>query len=248
MNIAVIFAGGVGKRMNSKDIPKQFLELFGKPIIIRTLEHFEKNARTDAIVIACLEEYTEYLSGLLQRYDIHKVRRIVPGGETGQLSIYNGLLAAREVAGKDDAVVMIHDGVRPLITDELITRNIETVGEYGNCITSGTVQETIAEVDDEGVVRSVPERKHSRVAKAPQSCRLSEILAVHEQAMKDGVYDSIDTCTLLNAYGKKLHMTDGPSENIKITTREDYFLARSILEARENNQLYYPDEERNQQT
>lgn len=244
MNIAVIFAGGAGKRMNSKDIPKQFLDLFGKPIIIRTLEHFGNNAQTDAVVIACLEEYIQYLSDLLQRYGIRKVRRIVPGGETGQLSIYNGLLAAREVAGQEDAVVLIHDGVRPLITDDLITRNIETVRKYGNCITSGMVQETIAEVDDEGVVRSVPDRKNSRVAKAPQSCRLSELLSVHEQAMKDGVYNSIDTCTLLNAYGIKLHMIDGPAENIKITTREDYFLARTLLEARENNQLYHPDEER----
>ena len=244
MNIAVIFAGGAGKRMNSKDIPKQFLDLFGKPIIIRTLEHFGNNAQTDAVVIACLEEYIQYLSDLLKRYGIRKVRRIVPGGETGQLSIYNGLLAAREVAGQEDAVVLIHDGVRPLITDDLITRNIETVRKYGNCITSGMVQETIAEVDDEGVVRSVPDRKNSRVAKAPQSCRLSELLSVHEQAMKDGVYNSIDTCTLLNAYGIKLHMIDGPAENIKITTREDYFLARTLLEARENNQLYHPDEER----
>ena len=244
MNIAVIFAGGVGKRMNSKDIPKQFLELFGKPIIIWTLEHFEKNVQTDAVVIACLEEYTEYLSNLLQRYNIHKIRKIVPGGATGQLSIYNGLLAAREVAGHNDAVVLIHDGVRPFITDELITRNIETVKKYGNCITSGVVQETVVEVDDEGDIRSVPKRKNSRVAKAPQSCLLSEIISVHEQAMKDGVYDSIDTCTLLHTYGKKLHMIDGPAENIKITTREDYFLARAILEARENNQLYYPDEER----
>ena len=244
MNIAVIFAGGVGKRMNSKDIPKQFLELFGKPIIIRTLEHFENNAQTDAVVIACLEEYIQYLSDLLQNYGIRKVRRIVPGGETGQLSIYNGLLAAREIAGQEDAVVLIHDGVRPLITDDLIARNIETVRKYGNCITSGMVQETIAEVDDEGVVRSVPDRKNSRVAKAPQSCRLSELLSVHEQAMKDGVYNTIDTCTLLNAYGIKLHMIDGTAENIKITTREDYFLARTLLEARENNQLYHPDEER----
>ena len=229
MNIAVIFAGGAGKRMNSKDIPKQFLDLFGKPIIIRTLEHFGNNAQTDAVVIACLEEYIQYLSDLLQRYGIRKVRRIVPGGETGQLSIYNGLLAAREVAGQEDAVVLIHDGVRPLITDDLITRNIETVRKYGNCITSGMVQETIAEVDDEGVVRSVPDRKNSRVAKAPQSCRLSELQSVHEQAMKDGVYNSIDTCTLLNAYGIKLHMIDGPAENIKITTREDYFRARTLL-------------------
>ena len=244
MNIAVIFAGGVGKRMNSKDIPKQFLELFGKPIIIWTLEHFERNVQTDAVVIACLKEYTEYLPELLQHYDIHKVRKIVPGGETGQLSIYNGLLAAREVAGHNDAVVLIHDGVRPFITDDLITRNIETARKYGNCITSGVVQETVVEVDDEGNICSVPKRKNSRVAKAPQSCLLSEIISVHEQAMKDGVYDSIDTCTLLNSYGKKLHMIDGPTENIKITTREDYFLARSILEMRENNQLYYPDEER----
>ncbi len=238
MNIGVIFAGGVGKRMHSKDRPKQFLELYNKPIIIHTLEHFENNADIDAVVIACVEDWIPYLEKLLYRFRIEKVRKIVPGGPTGQLSIYNGLRAARDVSGGDESIVLIHDGVRPLISPELLTENIECVKKYGSAITAGVVKETIVVINDDMGIEQVPSRARSRVAKAPQSFRLNEILAVHEQAMADGVNDSIDSCTLMQAYGKKLHMIDGPYENIKITTPDDFYMMRAILEAKENGQIY----------
>lgn len=127
MNIAVIFAGGVGKRMHSKECPKQFLKIYNKPIIIHTLEYFEKHPLIDAIVISCVEEWMPYLEELIYKYRIEKVKKVVVGGETGQLSIYNGLKAAEDVANGEKAIVLIHDGVRPLINAKLITDNIESV-------------------------------------------------------------------------------------------------------------------------
>ena len=238
MNIGVIFAGGVGSRMHSKDRPKQFLEVFNKPIIIHTLEHFEKNDEIDAVVIASVAEWIPYLEGLLQKFGITKVKKIVPGGETGQMSIYNGLVAAREVAGDEDSIVLIHDGVRPLINPELLSQNIACVKEKGSCITAGIVKETIVVINENSQICEVPSRANSRVAKAPQSFWLKEILAVQEDAIAHGQKNAIDSCTLMQSYGKDLYMIDGPYENIKITTPDDFFTMRAILEVRENEQIY----------
>jgi 4-diphosphocytidyl-2-methyl-D-erithritol synthase len=238
MNIGVIFAGGVGSRMHSKDLPKQFLEIHSKPIIIHTLEYFERNEEIDAVVISCVPEWIHYLEKLLYKYRIEKVKRVVSGGATGQLSIYNGLLAAREVAAGREAIVLIHDGVRPLISEELLSANIESVRKYGSAITSAIVKETIVLVGEDGTVEDVPSRQRSRVAKAPQSFRLDDILAVHEQALRDGICNSIDSCTLMQSYGRQLHMIEGPYENIKITTPDDFYTMRAILDARENEQIY----------
>ena len=148
MNIAVIFAGGVGSRMHSKERPKQFLEMYNKPIIIHTLEHFQDHSLIDAIVVVCIESWIPYLNDLLYKFRIEKVKKVVSGGETGQLSIYNGLIAAKEIAGHEKTVVLIHDGVRPLITDKLITDNIESVLHYGSAITTAKVKETILVVNE----------------------------------------------------------------------------------------------------
>ena len=230
MNIGVIFAGGVGSRMHSKDTPKQFLKVHGKPIIIHTLEHFEKNPEIDAVVIACVKDWIPHLEKLLYQYRIEKVKKVVEGGATGQLSIYNGLCAAEEVAEGDRAIVLIHDGVRPLITPQLLSENIKCVKEKGSAITAGKIGQ-------------VPSRKDSRVAKAPQSFWLDEILGVHRRALKDGVTDSIDSCTLMDRYGHTLYMIDGPYENIKITTPDDFYTMRAILDAKENAQIYGYGEE-----
>ncbi|MBD5132148.1 MAG: 2-C-methyl-D-erythritol 4-phosphate cytidylyltransferase [Clostridiales bacterium] len=241
-NIAVIFAGGVGSRMRSRDIPKQFLVIHGKPIIIHTLEHFERCENIDAIVIACVKEYIDKMRFLVERYGITKVKDIVPGGATGQQSIYNGLVAAKKTATVDKAIVLIHDGVRPLINEKVISENIESVKNYGSCITAGIVKETIVEIDDGGNILNVPERKNSRVAKAPQSFYLNDILSAHEKAISENKFDFIDSCTMMKHYGHTLHMIDGPYENIKITTPDDYYTMRAILDVRENNQIYGDEE------
>ena len=238
MNIAVIFAGGVGTRMRTKDLPKQFLEISNKPIIIYTLEHFEKNPDIDAVVISCIKEWIPYLEKLLYKFRIDKVQRIVPGGKTGQLSIYNGLCAAKELAKDENSIVLIHDGVRPLINSELLSQNIECVKKHGSSITSGIVKETIVVIDDEGKIGQVPTRAKSRVAKAPQCFWLNDIFEVHNQAKKDNKVDFIDSCTIMQYYGKELYMIDGPYENIKITTPDDFYTMRAILQVREDKQLY----------
>lgn len=238
MNIAVIFAGGVGSRMHSKDRPKQFLEMYNKPIIIHTLEFFEKHSEIDAIVVVCVEDWIPYFETLLYKFRIEKVKKVVSGGETGQLSIYNGLKAAKELSKDDKTIVLIHDGVRPLISEKLITDNIEAVKKFGNSITSGVVKETIVEIDDNSDILLVPDRAHSRVAKAPQCFYLDEILTSHNRALGEGITDFVDSCTMMQYYGYKLHMTDGPYENIKITTPDDFYTMRAILEAKENAQIY----------
>ena len=241
MNIAVIFAGGVGKRMHSKECPKQFLKIYNKPIIIHTLEYFEKHPLIDAIVISCVEEWMPYLEELIYKYRIEKVKKVVVGGETGQLSIYNGLKAAEDVANGEKAIVLIHDGVRPLINAKLITDNIESVKKNGSAITTAVVKETILVVNEgTATINYVPSRKNSRVARAPQSFWLNDIL--NEKALSEGKKDYIDSCTMMQEYGYDLFLVDGPGENIKITTPEDFYIMRAILEAKENAQIYGFDE------
>ena len=238
MNIGVIFAGGVGSRMHSKETPKQFLKVHDKPIIIHTLEHFEKCEDIDAVVIACLPDKIEYLNGLLYKYRIEKVKKVVSGGVTGQGSIYNALCAAEEVADGSKAIALIHDGVRPLINAKLLSDNIHCVKEYGSAITAGIVKETVVIIDENGEIEQVPSRALSRLAKAPQSFYLDEILSAHRTAIKEGKTDFIDSCSMMQYYGKKLHMIDGPYENMKITTPDDYYTMRAILDAKEDSQIY----------
>lgn len=241
MNIAVIFAGGSGQRMHSKDIPKQFLEMHKKPIIIYTLEIFERHPDIDAIVVACKGDWIAYLKDILYKFRIEKVKKIVPGGETGQMSIYNGLVAAEEICKGESSVVLIHDGVRPLINEKVITDNIASVKKNGSAITTAVVKETILVVDNEESISYVPDRENSRVAKAPQSFWLKDIIDVHRKAQKEGKTDYIDSCTMMKQYGYPLFLVDGPSENIKITTPDDFFTMRALLDAQENMQIYMGD-------
>lgn len=236
-NIALIFAGGVGARMNTKAKPKQFLDLHGKPIIVYTIEHFQNHADIDAIVVVMHPDWLGYMEELVKRYQLSKVVEVIAGGTTGQLSIFNGLECA-EKHFSSDATVLIHDGVRPLINHDIITANIEQVKRSGNAITTSPTIETFVVVDDDLVVQEVPERKHSRLAKAPQSFVLKDILSVHHQALSDGIEDSIDSCTLMSKYGHNVTLVEGPVENIKITTPTDYFMFRAIVESRENSQIF----------
>lgn len=237
MNIAVIFAGGCGSRMNSKGIPKQFLVVSGKPIIIHTLEYFERNEKIDAIVIACIEGWHEHLKGLIDNYSISKVKKIVFGGSTGQKSIYNALIAAKEISGDKNSIVLIHDGVRPMITQALIDESIKCVEEYGSAITSAPLKETLL-ITDRDDIENVPDRQKCRLAKAPQSFYLRDILDAHNKAIEEGREDFIDSCTMMSHYGYKMHIVEGPIQNIKITTAEDFYLMRAMLNAKEDEQIY----------
>lgn len=236
-NIALIFAGGVGTRMNTKAKPKQFLELHGKPIIVYTLEHFQSHSLVDAIVVVMVSEWIDFMNSLIEKYNLSKVVSVISGGETGQLSIYNGLKQIEKNFSENDTV-LIHDGVRPLINSEIISANIEQVKKTGNAITTSPTIETFVVVDDNMIVQEVPERKHSRLAKAPQSFVLKDILEAHNRALENNITNSIDSCTLMSQYGHNLTLVEGPIENIKITTPTDYFMFRAIVESRENSQIF----------
>ncbi len=243
MNIAVIFAGGIGSRMKSKTKPKQFLSMHGKPIIIHTLEVFDNNDDIDAIVIACVSDWIDYLKDIVYKYRINKVRKIVPGGSTCQLSIYNGLLAASDIAWADkDTIVLIHDGVRPLITKTTISDNIESVKMFGSAITCVEAKETII-VTKNDVITDIPRRSDVRLARAPQSFFLQDIMDAHKKALADGKNDFIDSCSMMRYYGKQLHLVLGPQENIKVTTQDDFYIMRAVLDAKENSQIYGFDDE-----
>ena len=239
MNIAVIFAGGSGLRMHTKSRPKQFLELNGKPIIIYTLEIFDNHPQIDAIVVSCIEAWIPFLQKMLRKFEITKVVKIVPGGATGQDSIYNGLCAAEDYAKSNasDAVVLIHDGVRPLITEQTITDNINKVGECGSCITCVPATETFVVTKEDGQME-IPSRANSLIARAPQSFLLCDILSAHRKAIQQGRHDFIDSCTMMRHYGYRLGTVIGPMENIKITTPTDFFVLRAMVKVHEDQQIF----------
>lgn len=235
-NIAVIFAGGTGDRMNTVSRPKQFLELRGKPIIIYTLELFDNHPMIDGIVVACLDSWIPFLQKQIKKFEINKVIDIVPGGKTGQESIFNGLLAVTK-RFEEDSIVLIHDGVRPLITEQTISENIDTVRRLGNCVTCVPTIETFVVRRKDGVL-DIPCRNDSFIARAPQSFILKDIMEAHQKAQSEGINDYIDSCTLMSHYGHEIHTILGPMENIKITTPTDFFIFKAMVEVRENQQIF----------
>lgn len=245
MNIAVIFAGGVGKRMNNAATPKQFLKLHGKEIIIYTLEKFNRCPQIDAITVACYEPWISYLRQCLEQYGLHKVKTVVPGGGNGQESIYRALLSVRTY-GSDDSVVLIHDGVRPLIDERTIADNIESVRRYGSAVTVAPAIETVVQVEWQSQtcnqaanqVSEIVDRAHCRMARAPQSFVLKELLEAHGRALSENKTDFIDSASLMKYYGKELYTVEGPSENIKITTPADFYAFKAYFEAEEDSQVF----------
>lgn len=237
MNIAVIFAGGTGQRMNTASKPKQFLELHGKPIIIYTLEYFQKHSQIDDIIVVCLSSWIDYCKDLLYKYHITKVLKVVPGGNSGQESIFNGLEAAHQISNDKKAIVLIHDGVRPLINESLITDCITAVKESGSAITVSPAIETILIKNADGNIGNILKRSDCEMAKAPQCFYLNDIYKCHLQAQEEGRTEFIDSASLMQYYGYKLNAVEGPMENIKITTPSDFYIFRAIMDARENLQI-----------
>jgi 2-C-methyl-D-erythritol 4-phosphate cytidylyltransferase len=236
MNIALIFAGGTGSRMNSSVCPKQFLPLYDKPIIIYTIEHFEEHPDIDGIVISCIKSWIPHLKALIKQFNIKKVKKIVPGGNTGQESIFNGLTTIEKHFPKE-SIVLIHDAVRPILTEQLISHNITSVKEFGNAITSALPTETPLSIDENHNINIVYKRDTFRVAKAPQSFKLVDILSIHRQAIEDQYHESIDSSSLMLKYGVIIRLVEGSSSNIKITTPTDYFIFKALIDAHYENQL-----------
>lgn len=239
MVTALIFAGGSGVRMNLSARPKQFLELDGKAVIIHTLEYFENHPEVDSICIVCIEPWIDYLKELLQKHEIQKVRWVARGGNSGQESISNGLEAIYESSSDpENTIVLIHDGVRPLINAEVISDNINSVKQFGSAVTVTPAVETIVTAETGNRIDSISDRSVCRLARAPQSFLLSDIYEAHQKAKKDGLLNIIDSASLMRHYGHPLYMVEGPVDNIKITTPIDFYLFRAIYEARESSQIF----------
>lgn len=235
-NIGIIFAGGTGKRMNTKSKPKQFLELHGKPILVYTLEIFNNHPEIEGIVLVVLEPWIEYCKSLIERFHLNKVKAVVKGGDTAMDSQYYGLLKASELFD-DDAIVLIHDGVRPLIDEETISRNIISVKEHGSAITVTPAIETVTIKSESGEVGRIIERSKVELARAPQSFYLKNILDAHIKAHKEKV-EFIDSASLMQYFGYRLFSVEGSVENIKITTPDDFYTFRALVDAKENSQIF----------
>lgn len=236
MVTALIFAGGTGQRMNTRTRPKQFLEIHEKPVIIHTIEHFEYHEEVKQIVVVCVKEYIDELKGMLKRYGITKVTIITSGGESGHDSIRLGLEAMREGIADDD-IVLIHDGVRPLINGDLITQNIEMVKKHGNAITCELARESQIRSYDGECIAEVPPRTQMYTAKAPQSFYFGDIYRLYEKSFQDGIR-SIDSSHLCSLYHVPMHMVKSTKNNMKITEPADFYICRALYDAQESQQVF----------
>jgi len=241
MNHALILAAGVGQRMRNGGLPKQFLKLNDKPIIIYTLEKFEQNEDIDDIVIVCHGNYVEYMEKLVSIYQISKASKIVVGGTDRQSSVKRGLEAICDNDGKKDDVVVIHDGVRPLVTNNTIYENVRMAKLTGCAITVHPVTESVVVTDEEKIeIGDFKKRSATYSMTAPQSFKLGIISDLYEDLKEN----SIDGVPLLDAAmvyanaGGEVHMVKEQSPNIKITTPEDYYILKAILEMEEQKYIF----------
>ena len=206
MNIAIIFAGGSGVRMGA-GIPKQFLEIEGKPVLVHTLRLFQYHRKIDKIYLSVLEDYISYVQGLIDEYHLTKVAGVMAGGETAQDSIYIALKRAAE-ENDGDSIVLLHDGVRPYVSYDVISNNIRSVQEKGNAITCTPCYETILLSKTGESVDAVPYRKETFAAQAPQSFYLRDIIHYHNliRASENGYENMVDACTIIKSLGIEAHM------------------------------------------
>lgn len=231
MNIAVILAGGTGSRMGMVDRPKQFIDIYGKPVVIHTIEAFEINENIDAICVICTKEWQEDLSIWLKEYDIRKVRWIGNAGSSRQESSLNALNAIKDDV-KDDDIIIIHDSARPLISQRIINDNIEKVKECGACDTVIPSQDTVIRSLDGEYLDSIPSRHELYLGQTPQSFRYSIVRKAYDDYFalpEDKRPLMTDDCGLVLASGVKIGMAMGDKLNMKMTTMEDLLIIKSIV-------------------
>lgn len=226
MNIALILAGGSGRR-TEQDIPKQFMNVYDKPVIIYTLEAFQKHPDIDGIIVSCLDGWEEILQAYARQYGIDKLKWIVGGGENGQASARIALLRLQEVCSKND-IVLIHDAVRPMVSADIISDCIVTCRKYGSGLSAIRCQETIMRTND-GIsgAESIHRDDIMRVM-TPQAYQYGEALQAHLEALQKGIVNAVYTNTLMLELGKQLYFSKGSTKNIKITTMEDIDIFKAL--------------------
>ena len=227
MNIALIIAGGVGQRMNMPT-PKQFIRVNDKPVIIYTLEAFEQNKNIDEIAVVCLESWVSDLKTWAKEYGITKLTTITNGGNTGMESLRNGMYALKEKYSTED-IIVIHDAVRPLISQKIIDDNIAGVKNYGTAITCIPSNSALLYSEDKKTSCEVVDRELIANTQTPQSLYLKRFIEIHNEALKRGIEDTVATCTLLIELGYEVHLVEGDEMNFKITTAEHIDLLKAYL-------------------
>lgn len=229
-NYALIIAGGSGNRMG-QDIPKQFMHIDGAPVIIHTMKAFEQHPDIDGIAVVCLTGWETVLQSYANQFNISKLKWIFPSGKTGFDSIHNGIYGLKEQGCKDEDLVLIHDAVRPLLSQEIISSNIAICKAYGYAITGIQCREAILKSDDGFTTTTSIPRDTLIRTQTPQTFRLGNIIGAHEEAKEKGITNSVASCTLIAELGSErvMHIVPGSEKNIKITTVEDIDMIKALM-------------------
>lgn len=235
MNVALLIAGGSGNRMH-QDIPKQFITVNERPVIVYTLEAFENHPEIDAIAVVCIEGWEQVLWAYAKQFNITKLQYVVPGGKNGQDSIRNGVYELDKHFDKDD-IVLIHDAIRPMVSAEIISDNIRVAREFGNAITVIPCAEAMMQTED-GVVSvgSYPRDRLKRT-QTPQAFKIGDICDLHRRALEAGITNSVASCTLKIEMGEQVYFSAGSEKNIKLTTVEDIDIFKALLAAKRSDWL-----------
>lgn len=230
MNVALVIAGGSGTRMH-QDIPKQFITVNECPVIIYTLEAFEKHPEIDAIAVVCIEGWKQVLWAYAKQFSITKLKYVISGGENGQDSIRNGVYELEKHFLPDD-IVLIHDAIRPMVSAEIISDNIRVAQEYGNAITVIPCAEAMMQTEDGVVSTGSYPRDHLKRTQTPQTFHIGDICDLHRRALKAGITNSVASCTLKIEMGEQVYFSIGSEKNIKLTTAEDIDIFKALLAAK----------------
>ena len=237
MNIALIIAGGRGARMG-QDIPKQFINVYDKPVIVYTMEAFQRHPDIDAIEIVCIDEWQGALKAYARQFGIAKLESVVSGGKNGQDSIRNGLYDIAERHNSDDDVVLIHDAIRPMVSQDIISDNIRVCRENGNAITVVPCTAAMLKTYDSlSTTEQVP-RDNLKITQTPQAFFIKDIVEAHKEALRKGITNSVASCTLYIELGRKLYMSKGSEKNLKLTTTEDIEIFKALLKAKKDEWLH----------
>ena len=227
MNIALIIAGGRGMRMGH-EIPKQFMTVNDKPVVVYTMEAFQKHPDIDVIAVVCVEGWDSVLSAYAKKYGITKLKHIISGGENGQSSIRNGVFELERVYGREP-MVLVHDAVRPMISQEIISGCIATAREKGSAITAIPCQEAMLETMDQVSTTGIYPREQLRRTQTPQGFTIGKICDAHRRALEMGITNSVASCTMLVELGETVYFCAGSELNLKLTTPDDVEIFKALL-------------------
>ena len=229
MNIALILAAGTGSRMGNADKPKQFLPIYGKPLMIHTIEAFEMHDDIDKIVVVTSEGFDDQVKVWCKQYDLGKVKAVAIGSDSRQGSVYNGLQAVKALGAKDDDIIVIHDAARPLISQNIITNNIEACKKYDAVDTVIKASDTIVASSDAERITNIPNRSELYQGQTPQTFKFALISEAHEKAKAGQIPNVTDDTKLVISMGKEVHLVEGSKQNFKITTFDDLMMLKALL-------------------